>query len=283
MGIPRMRRGLLALALVVAACSLEQEALVQELKDNQPHGVNSLVAAALAATENAGAVANDLGDANANTETGLVKLVDEAEDATALSVPHQEKFDDYTTEAKVERAMRLTKAVEAPMKAELKEANDETAEGKVDTAMEQTRNVAALGDAPSRGENTDALVHKAMAATTSFAEDKQDVGDSAKDDATIVARALSATEVASDGKHPKQSLKKEVKDAMKATANDVETPDSMKDTPKKVRQATEAAVLPTLAAKKQQLGEVKDEDEKAESTDAAEAMAVAATEVAAEP
>merc|ERR1712054_556496 len=148
MGIS-MPRLLLALALVAAASSLEQEALIQELKENHPHGVNSLVESALTATENAGALANNLGDVKtAGSETGLVQLVDEAEEATALSLPHQEKFDDYTTEAKVERAMKLTRKVEAPMKAELQEANDETAEGKLETALHRPRQVAAPGEAP---------------------------------------------------------------------------------------------------------------------------------------
>merc|ERR1712046_217969 len=112
----------------------------------------------------------------------------------------------------VDRAMRSTKATEAPMEAELKEANDETTVGKVETALHRTRQVAALDAPPSQGQSMDVLVQKAMSMTVAFAEDKPDVGDSAKDDATIVARALSATETASDGKQHNEPLKTEVKD-----------------------------------------------------------------------
>jgi len=280
---------LILVALVAAACTLEQqEDLVQELRDSHSHGVNREVEAAIAATENAGVVANDLGDIKAGkTETGLVKLVEKAARASAESTPSGTDYDDWSSDAKVDRAMKLTRQVEAPHKHELEEANDETPEGKVEDAMRQTQEVAALGDKSTHKLGTDALVKKALSMTTSFAEDKQDVGDSAEEEATMVAHAISATEAASHIKEPTMPLKAQLKAAMKATANDVEVHDSMpkKVTTKDVRQATEEAVLPTMVAEahsERQLGDVNDKG-KTGSIDAAEAMAMAATEEAASP
>merc|ERR1711907_580974 len=101
-------RGLFALLLVATACSLEHEALIQELKESHSDGVNAFVEKAMAATENAAAENNDLGQVKGgDTETGIVTLVNEAEEATALGESHQAKYDDYSTEAKVDRARSL--------------------------------------------------------------------------------------------------------------------------------------------------------------------------------